>query len=172
MALFLNCLLIFSVRIVDVALATLLTVLIVRGKRVLGSLIGFVDIIIWFLIVRVALSTENASIWIAIAYAGGYATGTYIGSWLDEKLAIGNYSVQVISRGERYDLVEALRDKGFAVSTIPCQGKRGKNLLLIIETNRKKVKYVRNIINEVAPDSFIVISDVRQIINGYINNGR
>jgi uncharacterized protein YebE (UPF0316 family) len=117
--------------------------------------------------VREALSIENASAWIAIAYAGGYATGTYVGSWLEEVLAIGNSSVNVITRGLRYDVVDLLRKKGFGVSSVIIQGKDSDNLLILIEINRKRAKDVSHIIKEIAPDSFITISDTKQIINGY-----
>jgi uncharacterized protein YebE (UPF0316 family) len=167
MDLLLKCLMIFFVRIIDVSLGTLSTVLVIRGKRSLGSIIGFVDIVIWFLVVREALSIENASAWIAIAYAGGYAAGTYVGSWLEEVLAIGNSSVNVITRGLRYDVVDLLRKKGFGVSSVIIQGKDSDNLLILIEINRKRAKDVSHIIKEIAPDSFITISDTKQIINGY-----
>ena len=167
MTLLLNCLLIFGVRIVDVSLGTLCTVFVVRGKKGLGSIIGFIDVIIWFLVVRQALSIENASIWIAVAYAGGYAIGTYAGSWLEEKLAIGSSSLTVITRGIRNDLVSLIRSKGFAVSVVKCQGKEDENLMLLIQVDRKRVEEVSNIVKELAPDSFITISDTRKIINGY-----
>lgn len=167
MALFINCIIIFSARIVDVSLGTLSTVLVIRGRKGLGSIIGFVDIIIWFMVVRQALSLPDASFWIAIAYAGGYAAGTYAGSWLEEKLAIGNVSITVITRGIREDVVQLVRSKGFAVSAVKCQGREKENLMLFIEVDRKKIRTVRTIINEIAPDSFISISDTKQIINGY-----
>jgi uncharacterized protein YebE (UPF0316 family) len=167
MDLLINCLLIFGVRIVDVSLATMCTVLVVRGKKGLGSIIGFIDVIIWFLVVSRALSVENASIWIAIAYAGGYAVGTFVGSWIEEKLAIGNSSLTVITKGIRNDLVDFIRSKGFAVSVVECQGKESENLMLLIQVDRKRVEEVNNIIKEVAPDSFITITDTRKIINGY-----
>lgn len=167
MDLLFNCLLILVIRIIDVTLGTLSTVLVIRGKKGIGSIIGFIDVTIWFLVVRQALSIENASIWIAIAYAGGFAAGTYVGSWLEEKLAIGSCSLNVIARGLRYDLVDALRSKGFGVSSVVCEGKDSENLMLLIEVDRRKTRAVRNIINDIAPDSFITISDTRQIINGY-----
>ncbi len=167
MTLFFNCLLIFGVRIVDVSLGTLRTVLVVRGKRLVGACIGFIEVLVWFLIVSKALAGENSSLWVAIAYSGGFSAGTFVGSWLEEKLAIGSSSVNVITRGLRYDLVELLRDKGFGVSTINCQGRDSENLMLLIEVDRKKTKTVRDIINNTAPDSFVTISDTKQIINGY-----
>jgi uncharacterized protein YebE (UPF0316 family) len=161
-------LIIFSVRIVDVTLGTISTVYVIRGRRIIGSIFGFVDLIIWFLIVRQALSIDNASLWIAFAYAGGYAAGTYIGSWIEEKLAVGNSSIQIITKGERYDLVEEIRNHHFAVSSVVCQGKSGNNLLLIIKASRKRVKGLQKLVQKIAPDSFISISDVQKTINGYI----
>jgi uncharacterized protein YebE (UPF0316 family) len=167
MDLFLNCLIIFLVRIVDVSLGTLSTVLVIRGKKGLGSIIGFIDLVIWFLVVRQALSIESASLWIAIAYAGGYATGTYAGSWLEEKIALGKSSLIVVTKGLRHDLVKLLRNRGFGVSEVKSQGINGENLLLLIEVQRKKIKNVIDVINEVASDSFITVSDTKEIINGY-----
>jgi uncharacterized protein YebE (UPF0316 family) len=167
MELLLNCLIIFIVRIVDVSLGTLSTVLVIRGKKGLGSIIGFTVIVILFLIVREALSAENSSLWIAMAYAGGYAAGTYVGSWLEEKLAIGNSSIMVITKGLRYDVVELIRKRGFGVSSVVSQGIDKENLMLFIEVGRKHIKDVMETIKQIAPDSFIAISDTRQIINGY-----
>lgn len=167
MDLFLNCFIIFVARIVDVSLGTLSTVLVIRGRKGLGAIIGFIDIVIWFMVVRQALSMPETSMWIVLSYAGGYAAGTYAGSWLEEKLAIGNVSINVITRGIRQDVVDLVRSKGFAVSVVKCEGKERENLMLFIEVDRKKIKAVRDIINSVAPDSFISISDTKQIINGY-----
>lgn len=167
MTLFWNCMMIFFVRIVDVTLGTLGTVLVIRGKKGIGSIISFVNVGIWFLIVRQALSIENASIWIAVAYAGGYAAGTYAGSWLEEKLALGSSSVTVITRGIRNDVAEAVRKAGYAVSVVRCHGKDNENLMLLIEIGRKKVNNVIKVVNSVAPDSFISVSDTTKIVNGY-----
>lgn len=167
MDLFSQCLLIFFVRIIDVSMGTLRTVLVIRGRRLTGAFIGFVEVLVWFLIVSQALTSDSNSIWIAIAYASGFSTGTFVGSWIEEKLAIGSSSFNIITKGLRYDLVDILREKGFGVSSIVCQGKDDENLMLLIEVDRKKMKKVNDIIKEVAPDSFITISDTKKIINGY-----
>jgi uncharacterized protein YebE (UPF0316 family) len=123
--------------------------------------------LIWLTVASKTLSAENTNIWIMISYAGGFASGTYIGSWIEEKLAIGSSSVTVITKGLKYKLVEVLRSKGYGVSSVVCQGKDSENLMIFIQVNRKQIQYVRDIINDIAPDSFITISDTRQIVNGY-----
>ncbi len=169
MSLFITCLLIASVRIVDVSLGTLRMVLTIRGKRGIGSLIGFVEVLVWFLIVRRALTAVEGGLFIAVSYAGGFAIGTYIGIWLEEKLAIGNVSIQVITKGKDYNLVKALRKEGYAVSTIITKGKDQENLLLLIEVSRRQIKKTISLINELAKDSFITVSETRHIIGGYFH---
>ena len=44
--------------------------------------------LIWFLIAREALNTTGNMLFIAVSYAGGYATGTFIGSKLSKLLVI------------------------------------------------------------------------------------
>ena len=84
------CLEIFLVRIIDVSLGTIRTIFSVKGKSLVASLIGFIEVTIWFLIVREALNTDSNSIWVTLSYAGGFATGTYIGGMLSKKFINGN----------------------------------------------------------------------------------
>ncbi len=161
------CIIIIAVRIVDVSLGTVRMVLIVRGNRRIGAMIGFIEVLIWFLVVRRALMVEEQSLWVAMSYAGGFSLGTFLGVKLEEILAIGNASIQVITKGIREDLVDVLRKNGFAVSTVVTKGIKNENLMLLIEVNRKRIKEAVQIVNEVTPDSFVTISDVKHIIGGY-----
>ena len=56
-----------------------------KGKDLAASLIGLVEITVWFLIVKEALNTDNNSIWIVIAYALGFSVGTYIGGKISKR---------------------------------------------------------------------------------------
>ena len=61
------CIKIFCVRIVDVSMGTFRTIVTVKGQKLLASMIGFVEVFIWFVIVKEALSTDSTSIFIAFA---------------------------------------------------------------------------------------------------------
>ena len=73
------CIKIFFVRILDVSLGTVRTIMTVRNKNFLASVIGFIEISVWFLVVREALTTTDNSLFIVFSYALGFSTGTYIG---------------------------------------------------------------------------------------------
>ena len=76
------CLKIFFVRIIDVSMGTFRTIVTVKGKRLVATSIGFVEAFIWFLVVKEALTTDIDSIFIALSYSAGFASGTFIGSFL------------------------------------------------------------------------------------------
>lgn len=170
MQLFLLCIKIFIARIVDVSLATFVTVLTVKGKRLTATLIGFIDVIIWFLVVREALSTQMNSMWIALSYAGGYATGTFIGTTLSNVLIKGKISVQVIFNYLASNEIEKIRGAGFAVSQIECTGKDNtKKMMLFIEADKKRLKDLKKTLLSIDKNAFIVINETKLVENGFFN---
>lgn len=160
------CLKIFFVRILDVSLGTIRTLFTVKGKRIIASTIGFFEILIWFLVVKEALNTDENSIFIAISYALGFATGTYIGGYLSSILIPGKISVQVFT--ENSDLVQMLRKDGFAVTVIDCKGYNTESkYMLYISVEKKKEKYLRSIIKANDDKAFIVENESNYVENGY-----
>ena len=164
------CLKVFFVRIMDVSLGTTRTIVMVKGKTKLASLIGFVEVLIWFLVVKEALNTDINSIWIAISYAGGFATGTFIGGFLSNKFIKGNFGVQVILSKNDNKVVNALREEGYAVSVIDVKGKDEENekYMLFIEIDKRNFEHLRGLIKELDSKAFIVVNETRMVQNGYI----
>ena len=124
---FILCLKIFFVRILDVSLGTIRTMFVVRGKKLISSIIGFFEILVWFLVVKEALQTESNSIFIAISYSLGFATGNYIGALLSDKLITGNVSVQVFTNNNNLEKINPY-----------------KNAIYINNTSEKYIKIVNN----------------------------
>lgn len=80
------CIKIFLARILDVTIGTIKTINIIKGHKLKSSIYSFFEIIIWFYAARTALTSKESSLLIAIFYALGYSTGTYIGIYLNSKL--------------------------------------------------------------------------------------
>lgn len=170
MELFILCIKIFFVRILDVSLGTVRTFNTVKGKTVVASLIGFIEILIWFLVVKEALSTNETSIWIAIAYSLGFATGTYIGGKLSQRFISGNLTVQVITTKANV-ITEVLREKGYAITTIDVKGKDETDRhMLFMEINKKNFDNLQQIIKTLDSSAFIVANETRFVHNGFITD--
>ena len=169
MELLILCFKIFFVRIIDVSLGTFRTMETVKGKTKEATIIGFFELLVWFLIVKEALNTTSNSIFIAISYAGGFAAGTYIGSMLSNKYIKGNLSVQIITNKAYPDMVDGLRKNGFAVSVMEVLGKKGipDKYMLFIEIDKKDISHLKNMIKKIDEKAFIVVNETKYVQNGY-----
>lgn len=163
------CLMIFFVRIVDVSLGTVRMIFIVKGKKVISALIAFVEALIWFLIVKEALSSLNGSIWIALSYAGGFATGTYVGGLLSHLFIPGKLTLQVFVTYDKKHIIKEIRDHGYAVTALEYDGIESSepNYMLYINIDKKKEKDLRKLIQSLDKDTFFIINEAKNVINGY-----
>lgn len=168
MEILLLCIKIFFVRVLDVSLGTVRMLFTVKGKKFVASTIGFIEMLIWFLIVKEALNTDLTSIWIAVSYAGGYASGTLLGSYLSERLISGMVTVQAILSSANDEVVTMIRKAGYAVSVLDVKGQDDKpKYLLLIEVNKKRQNAIRKLIKELDDRAFVIINDSKTVYNGY-----
>lgn len=166
--LFYLCIKIFFARVVDVSLATLVTVLTVKNKRLIATILGFIDVIIWFLVVKEALNINIKSIWISLSYAGGYALGTFIGTTLSNTLIKGKVSMQVVMNYVKEEKIDKIRNAGFAVTKVSCKGKNNtKKLMLFIEAEKKHMDDLKNIIKSIDKNAFMVVNETKFVENGF-----
>lgn len=163
------CIKIFCVRILDVSLGTVRMIITVKGNKLVASLIGFFEVLIWFLIVKEALNTDETSIFIAISYAGGYATGTYIGGFLSDVLVKGTLTVQVILSNKDYEIVKKIREAGFAVSLVDVKGsyEESEKYMLFMEIDKKKLEKLKKLIKSLDSKAFMVINETKMVENGF-----
>ena len=168
MTLILLCLKIFFVRIIDVSLGTIRTIITIKGNSIVASIIGFFEVLVWFLVVKEALNTNQSGIIIAISYSLGFATGTYIGSVLSDIFINGIYGVQVITSNK--ELLSYLKDSKYAVSIIDIYGayEMKRKYMLIIEVSKKKVNNLLRIIKKYDSKAFTVINETKYVMNGYL----
>jgi uncharacterized protein YebE (UPF0316 family) len=152
---------IFAIRVSDVSLGTLRTIMVFRGFRGLAALVAFGEVLLW--LVAVGQVLHNLDRWyLAIAYAAGFATGNYVGMWIDAKLALGSEMVRAISANPEIDLADRLRLARFDVTALQGRREGGKpvEVLLVVE-GRRHVPRLLRLIHETDPDALCTLSDVR-----------
>ena len=168
MELLLLCVKIFFVRIFDVSLGTVRMIVTVKGKTWLASLIGFIEVLIWFLVVKEALNTDSTSIFVALSYAGGYATGTLVGGFLSKRFISGNLGVQVVLSNRDDEIINKIRENGYAVSVMDVKGQDDLKYMLFIEINKKRIDHLKKLIKTLDEKAFIVVNETKLVQNGYI----
>ncbi len=127
---------IFLARVLDVSLGTVRVQFIVRRRKVLAALTGFVEVLIFILIVSRVI--QDIHHWpYVLAYAGGFATGTLLGMHLSERLSRQVVQATVISNGRGSEVEMAIREAGFALTRYAGAGRDGPvDVLDVVCTSR------------------------------------
>lgn len=154
--------LIFLARICDVTLGTLRIVFISKGNKTIAPLLGFVEVLIWLIaITQVMENLSNVASY--LAWAGGFAMGNFLGLRVEQKLALGQMVVRVITVEPAGQLIENLKGHGYRLTCIDARGTRGKVNLLFLIVKRKKLEQVLSIIRDFNPQAFYSVEDVRSV---------
>ena len=162
--------LIFCARVTDVSLGTCRAIIVVRGHRILAAGIGFFESIIWLLAVSAVIKHIDAW-YLALAYGAGFATGNYVGIWLEARLAIGSELVRAIVFEANYRLADALRDNGYQAVQLSGSAGAGRpaEVILVVE-KRRRIPELLAAIRRDAPGAVYTISDVKSVYEGPSRN--
>lgn len=153
-------LIVFASRVGDVSLGTMRIILTARGKRNLAPLLGFLEVLIWIVVVS-RLITYTRTPFAFLGYAAGFALGNFVGIYIEEWFAIGYVTVRVILQKRGEELFAALRKEGFGVTIFDGWGTQGPVQLIFTVVRRKDLRRVVNIIQSISPTSFFSVEDVR-----------
>ena len=156
-------------KIIEVSLMTVRVVLITKGERKIGAVIGFFEVVIWVVLVGTVLTDISSDPIKAVVYALGFALGNYFGSKLEERLGIGVSEIKAIVKEEHGpEVVGHLRDQGYAVTVVEGQGKNLARHILFMYVKRKKVKEVVDQLTDVQQNAVITVSDTKPVYGGYL----
>ena len=153
-------LLIFLARVFDVTLGTLRIIFTSRGLRNLAPLLGFIETFVW--IVAVSSLVKHAQNLAAyVGYAGGFALGTLVGMFLENKLAIGTVTVRAIIRRDPKELLEALHRASFGFTAVDGRGSSGDVKIIYTTVKRQDLPAVIDIFHRALPGAFLSVEEVR-----------
>jgi uncharacterized protein YebE (UPF0316 family) len=156
---------IFCARICDVTMGTIRVIFISRGIRYLAPVIGFFEVIIWLLAIgQVMNNLTNAVSY--IAYGAGFAAGTYIGMYIEEKISLGLTSVRIITKEDPMELMQYLRSHNYGVTSIDGKGATGKVKMVFTIIRRQDLAHVVGIIKEFHPNAFYSVEEVKSVAEG------
>mgnify|MGYP001766370857 CR=1 FL=1 len=159
-------LLIFFARIMDVSIGTLRLIFVSKGYKFYAPLLGFFEVVIWLLAIgQIMQHLDNIICY--LAYGLGFATGNYIGIYLDEKLSLGTILIRVVPRKDTTNLINHLREQSFGASLVDIEGMTGKLKMIFTIVKRKDLKEVLGIIQEHNPQAFVTIEDVKTAQEGF-----
>lgn len=151
---------IFLARIGDVSLGTIRIVMVSRGFKLRAAVLGFFEVLIWALVVTGLL--QNLDNWVNyVAYAGGFATGTFVGMFIESKLKVGAIIARIITQNKHAELSEALKEAGFTITSFDGDGGFSSVKLIFTVLKRKRWSEMETIIQQHDPGAFYSYEDVK-----------
>lgn len=158
-------LLIFFARICDMTLDTIRVIFMSKGIKYLPSFVGFFEVIIWLIAIgQVMNNLTNAVCY--IAYGAGFATGTFIGMAIEEKISLGLTSVRIITKEDPTLLIQYLRAHDYGLTSIQGEGGKGPVKLVFTIIKRKDLPHVVSIIKQYHPKAFYSVEEVKSVAEG------
>ncbi|EMI70970.1 DUF2179 domain-containing protein [Leptospira noguchii] len=152
---------IFLSRVTDVSIGTIRVILLTREKKGIAASLGFLEVLLWIVVITQVIKNLN-NVFCYLAYAGGFATGTFIGMILEEKLAIGFSLLRIISPQNGNEIANKLSEAGYGVTTMNGHGSRGPVKIVFTVLKRKKINQAMKIVQSVEPDVFYSIENARR----------
>jgi len=157
--------LIFCARICDVSLGTIRVIFISKGIKYLAPFIGFFEVIIWLLAIGQVMNNLT-NVVAYIAYGAGFASGTFIGMLIEEKISLGLTSVRIITKKDPTELMQYLRSHDYGVTSIDGEGATGKVKMVYTIIKRQDLAHVVSIIKQFHPNAFYSVDEIKSVSEG------
>lgn len=154
---------IFLLRSVDLTLSTLRMLAVVRGRHLVAWILGFLGALLFITALAGVLSDLNG--WSLLAYAAGYATGSFVGMTIERRLAPGHGLLRIFVPAGGQAVVDALHQAGLGATWFEAPRAAGGMILCYVP--RRAVRHVSDQVLALAPESTITSENVRWLRGGW-----
>ena len=163
------CLIVCAAKIVEITIQSLKTCMMVKGQRLKAAGLGLLECTVWGLVISTIIGTLGDNLFLLAFYCVGYATGLFLGSTLEGKIALGTSSIQLIANDANTELItEFLKDNDRGYTVFPGQGSTDRmNMIFIVLPRRDVVSITKQIRKMCKNNVFVVVDDVNKYTGGY-----
>ena len=163
------CLIVCAAKIVEISIQSLKTCMMVKGQRLKAAGLGFLECTIWGLVISTIIGTLGDNIFLLLFYCIGYATGLFLGSTIESKIALGTSNLELIASDESTEKITAyLKSEGRGYTVFEGHGSVDKmNMIFIVLPRKETPKVLKSIRKSCDNKVFVVASEVSKYAGGY-----
>ena len=157
---------IFFGKLIEVALASLRQQLIVKGQRLPGAFIALFEYTFWLCITASALTGFADDPFKIVVLVCAFSLGNVVGSFIEERMALGFCSLTAIFMDKEAALSAAarLREQGHALTLIPAEGILGAERTAIVTTaKRRDIASIKEMLFFSDPNVVITVQAAQQV---------
>ena len=163
------CFIVCAAKIVEITIQSLKTCMMVKGQRLKAAGLGFLECTIWGLVISTIIGTLGDNIFLLLFYCVGYATGLFLGSTIEGKIALGTSNLELIASDESTAIItEYLKENSRGYTVFEGHGSTDKMNMIFIVLPRKETPRVLKDIRKACDNKvFVVASEVSKYAGGY-----
>ena len=163
------CFIVCAAKIVEISISSLKTCMMVKGQRLKAAGLGFIECIIWGLVISTIIGTLGDNIFLLLFYCVGYATGLFLGSTIENKIALGTSNFELIASDDSTEKITALlRERGKGYTVFEGHGSTEKmNMIFIVLPRKETARMLKDIRKACDNKVFVVASEVSKYSGGY-----
>ena len=163
------CLIVCLAKITEITIQSLKTCMMVKGQRLKAAGLGFVECTIWGLVISTIISTLGDNLVLLLFYCMCYATGLFLGSTIENKIALGTSNLELIAGDDSTKKITAyLKENNRGYTVFEGHGSKDKmNMIFIVLPRRETPRVLKDIRRTCDNKVFVVASDVSKYAGGY-----
>ena len=163
------CFIVCAAKIIEITIQSLKTCMMVKGQRLKAAGLGLLECTIWGLVISTIIGTLGDNLFLLAFYCVGYATGLFLGSTLESKIALGTSSLQLIANDENTKkIINYLKEQARGYTVFEGQGSKDKMNMILIVLPRRDSYYTLKAIRKLCQNNvFVVASEVSRFAGGY-----
>ena len=163
------CFIVCAAKIIEISIQSLKTCMMVKGQRLKAAGLGFIECMIWGLVISTIIGTLGDNIFLLLFYCVGYATGLFLGSTIESKIALGTSNLELIANDDSTKkITEYLKEKNKGYTVFEGRGSTDKmNMIFIVIPRKETSKMLKEIRNICDNKVFVVASEVSKYAGGY-----
>ncbi|MBQ2724349.1 MAG: DUF2179 domain-containing protein [Clostridia bacterium] len=163
------CLLVCAAKIIEITIQSLKTCMMVKGQRAKAAGLGFLECTIWGLVISTIIGTLGDNLFLLLFYCIGYATGLFLGSTLESKIALGTSNLELIAGDESTEkIIGYLKENNRGYTVFEGYGSKDKMNMIFIVLSRRETPSVLKEIRRICDNKvFVVASEVSKYAGGY-----
>ena len=151
--------LIVLARIIDVSIDTIRMVSVVQGRRAFAAVLGFFEAVVYICAVAKVLLNMNQPVY-ALAYGLGFATGTYLGMLIEQRLAFGKQLVFFLTSKGR-ELAQVLHAGEYRAAEVKAHTQEGDLTILCVQVLRREAQKLIQLASAVDERCVFIVHDIR-----------
>lgn len=157
---------IIGINVVYVSLFTIRMIFVIKGQRILASILSVVEVFVYMTGLGIVLQNLDNP-WNLAAYCIGFGFGVYIGSRIEEYLAMGYVTVQVTVDCVEAELPSKLRECGYGVTSWLADGRDGHRLMMQVLAKRSNERKLLKILDKLCPKAFVISFEPKNFKGGF-----